>query len=358
MGKIIPAAWISAGAGLLSAVNSVGGSSGGGSSGSIFTGQNTAAADAGWLSNFNNASNTASQTGAAAAPLYQQSLANAQGINYNPYQAAANTAGQQYGALAGTAGQQAGQYGQAAQTALGQQQSLYSAGNTIMNQAADPNNAQMMKSQQQLTDQVNAGQAARGLGNSPVGGQEYNNAMSNFDIGWNTQKLNNEAIGASALQGLSNAGGAQGQLYGADLSGQLNAGGQQAGFTQQSAGIPLSAQQYVGQQPGVAASAYTGQMSGLENMYGQVAGAALPYLSGGQGAQQFNTNNANAQNSAAANALMQGLSPNAGNSANNPNSWLTGLFSGSNGGQASGGSSLSGGDQSSIWASNGYGGGV
>lgn len=286
---------------------------------------NLDAANAGWLGSFNEVGNINNSAYTGAEPGYAQSLQNAQNINYNPYLGAAQQAGQQYSDLGGLAQQQMGQYGQQAQLAGQQQQGLYGAGNAIMNRAMDPNMAQYNQSQQALQGQVNAGQAARGLGNSPVGGQEYNNAMGNFNTMWNTQQLQNEATGAQAQGALSNAGGAQGQLVGANLAGQLAAGQAGAGYTQQGGSVPMQAQQYVGQQPGVAAGAYQTGMQGLDQMYGQQAGLALPYITGGQGAQQFNVGQNTAQNAANAQLLTQSAGA-FSNQATNPNSWLNQVF--------------------------------
>lgn len=278
-----------------------------------------------------------------------------QGINYDPLQQASNTAGQQYQGVANLAGQQAGIYGQLAGLAGGQQQSMYDAGNRVMNTAMDPQQALFHRTQQQLSDQVNAGQAQRGLGASAVGGSEYNQTMSNFDIDWQNQQLARQAQGIQAGAQASNAGGVQGQLMGANLAGQMGAAQSQPGFTQQAAQTPLTSQQYIAGQPAAAANQYLSNMSNQNQMLGNVAGQAIPYMYQGAGTQQaqqmFNGQQNAAMSQGVGNLVNQGVQ-----SYNTPGSWLSNMFNGQ--GQASGGSALSGGDQSNIWAANGYGGGV
>src|ERR1035437_9105748 len=155
-------------------------SSGGtGSGGNAYQPLNTGPADAGWLNAFNQQSALTNQASGAASPLYDQSLAAQQGINYQTFQNAANQAGQQYGQMAGLAGQQGQQYGQMAGQAGQQMQNLYGAANQVGQTAFDPQNALYARTQQQVGDQINAGQAQRGLGVSAVGGQEYGQGMSN-----------------------------------------------------------------------------------------------------------------------------------------------------------------------------------
>ena len=321
-------ATVAAGVGIVGGVSSLmnsGSSQGGNTSSGRYVPTGLGQVDTGTQGAFNQMGTNA-QSAQNAGTGYLNSLNQSNAINYNPYQQAANQAGAQYGQLAGVAGQQEQQYGQAAQTAQNQQSSLYGAGNTIMNQAMDPNMAQYNQYANQLGGQVNAGQAARGLGNSPVGGQEYNNAMSNFNTQWNTQQLQNMATGANAMGQLNNAGVQQGQLQGANMAAQQAAGANQAGYTQQSGAVPLNAQQYVAQQPGAAANAYTQGMQGINNIYQQQGNLGTSYMNGGISAANQNAT-ANAQQQAAGTqALMTGL-----NSANSPGSWLNNLTSGNAG---------------------------
>src|SRR5512139_922484 len=225
-------------------------------------------ADTGWQQMFGGATGAATQAAGAAEPLFQQTLQQQQGISYDPYLEAAQTAGGQYDWLSQLAGAQGQAYGQQAGLAGGQQQALYDAANQIYQTGFDPQGAQFAKTQQQLQDQVRASQAARGIGASPVGAAEESQAMQNLDLGWRQQQLANQATALQAMGGASSAGGAQGQLVGANLAGQMGAYGQMPGFTQQGAAIPLSAQQYVAGQPAASAQGYLQGMAGVQNMYG------------------------------------------------------------------------------------------
>lgn len=278
--------WIGQAIGVGASLLMGGGGSSTGGSATPYIPSNVAGADTGWQQAFTNEQNVANQVGQQAQPYYLQSLQAQEGINYAPYQAAANQAGQQYGNLATLAGNQANIYGGAAETAGNQQNALYGAANQVLQTSMDPQSALFQQTQQQLTDQVNAGQAARGLGNSPVGGQEYNQAMSNFDINWQNQQLARQAQGITAASQGSQAGMQQGQLQGADLAAQLSAQGQVPTYTQQSGQVPIAAQQYVAGQPAAGASAYQTEMGQLANLYGGVQNQAIPYMNAGIGAQQ------------------------------------------------------------------------
>jgi len=322
--------------GALSGSGSGGGTYGGTSQ--VYMPQNVSAADTGWYNAFNNQQNTVNQVGQTVSPLYQQALTQQQAINYDPYLQASQQAGSQYGNLAALAGQQAGTYGQAATAAQGQQSNLYGLANQVAQTAFDPQNALYAQTQQQLQDQVNAGQAARGLGNSPVGGQEYNQAMSNFDINWQNAQLQRQAQGISSAAAASTAGAQQNQIMGADLAAQLSAQGQVPTYTQQSAQTPLTAQQYVAGMPATNASAYQTNMGQLANLYGGVENQALPYMTGGVGAEQTQQQFA-AQQQAALSSGLAGIGYNLGTGLSNTwgsgssgsgNSWLGNLFGSGN----------------------------
>ncbi len=149
---------------------------------------------------------------------------------------------------------QAGQLGmQAGQQAFGAGGDLYGMGNQVFNTAFDPQSALYARTQQQLQDQVRAGEAARGIQTSPYGAGVENKAMSDFNIDWQNQQLQRQ------LQGLQGAGNAFGQ--GAGLQGQG------VGMYQQGSALPYMANQQVGQ----------GQMAALGQLgqFGQQA-AQLP----------------------------------------------------------------------------------
>lgn len=313
-----------------------------------------AGADTAWQQSYGQNQNIVNQAYSGANPLFQQSLQQQQAINYDPYLQAYNQAGNYYGQGANVAGQQAGAYGQQAALSGQQQQNLYNAGNQVYQTAFDPQNALFNQTQQQLTEQVNAGQAMRGLGNSAVGGQEYNQAMQNFDISWQNQQLARQAQGAGAMAQASQAGGAQGQLTGANLAAQAGAYGTAGGYEQQQGQVPLSAQQYAAQQPGVVGQQYAQQMAGLQGLNATNMNQAQAYMGMGQAASMNAYNQyagqqaVNAQNTAAASQLgyQVGSNPAVGN-------WLnTNIFGGGN---ASGQSMANSGNYNQAGVYNGPG---
>jgi hypothetical protein len=231
-------------------------------------------------------------------PAYNQAYTNAQAINYDPLQQASNRAGQVYGGMADIAGQQVNQFGQQGQQAQQQQGMLYGAGKQILNTAQDPQNALYGRTQQQLTDQVRAGQAARGLGNSAVGASEENQAMSNFNIDWQNNQLQRQATAGQAASGLANAGLGQGNLYNADMSAQMTAGNNQAQNLGLSAQTPLNAQQMIAGMPATNANAYLQNYGNLDALYANQMSSSIPYMNQGIGATQYNAGNQIANNQA------------------------------------------------------------
>ena len=286
---------------LLGGGSSSGGGAAGGGAG--YVGADLSGADTGWQQAFNAQSGIASGNQQATSPYFGNSLQQGENINYQPYLQAANQSGQAYGQAGNLAQQQAGQYGQMAQTAQGQQQQLYGAGNQIYQTAFDPQNALYAQQQQQLTDQVNSGQAMRGLGNSAEGASEYNQAMGNFDINWQNNQLSRQAQGITSLDAANQAGMNQGTQYGnmqqAALNSQ-NAAGVAYGMSGQ---VPMTAQQYAASQPGAIANTYQGYMQGQQGLYGTVANQGLGYMNQGTSAQQGNAVQTSANNA----AMVQGL---------------------------------------------------
>jgi len=131
------------------------------------------------------------------------------------YQSSANTAGSAYG----TAGN----------TAINSAQGLTTAGNTamtganqVLNMGFDPQNALYQRTLQQLNDSTNAGQAARGITNSPYGSSVASTADSNFNIDWQNNQLQ-KAI--QALSGYtSGVAGANADYTGANTLATTGAG--------------------------------------------------------------------------------------------------------------------------------------
>lgn len=307
--------------------NTGGGGGGGGGGGYVPAG--IGAADVGWQQAFGQQQALTGQGATAAAPLYQQTLQQQQALNYAPLAQAGQQAGQQYDWLSNLAGQQAGAYGQQAGLAGAQQRALYGAAGQVAQTAFDPQQALYSRTQQQLADQVRAGQAARGLGVSPVGGAEENQAMSNFNIDWQNQQLARQAQGLQAMGYGSMAGAQQGQLTGANLAAQMQSAGQVPGFTMQGATTPLQTQQYIAGQPAAVGQQYAQGMAGLSGLYGNVGAAAIPYMNQGIGASQVQSQFQTGQNAAEANLLTQ-LGQAGWKSYNTPGSWMNTTFGGPN----------------------------
>ena len=275
-----------------------------GSSGAGYVGTDLSGADTGWQQAFNAQSGIASGNQQATSPYFGNSLQQGENINYQPYLQAAGQAGQAYGQAGNLAQQQAGQYSQMAQTAQGQQNQLYGAGNQIMQTAFDPQNALYAQTQQQLSDQVNAGQAARGLGNSAEGASEFNQAMGNFDINWQNNQLGRQAQGITSLDAANQAGMNQGTQYGQMQSAALGAQNSAGTAYGMSGQVPMTAQQYAAAQPGAIANTYQGYMGGQQGLYGTVGNQGLAYMNDGTSAQQGNAVQTAANNA----AMVQGIS--------------------------------------------------
>lgn len=94
--------------------------------------------------------------------------------------------------------------------------------NQILQTGFDPQNALYGRTLQQLQDQINASQAARGITTSPYGADLANEALGNFNINWQNNLLNREN---TAAQGYGNLLSGVGQGYAG--AAQLGAGGAQ-----------------------------------------------------------------------------------------------------------------------------------
>jgi hypothetical protein len=230
---------------------------------------------------------------------WQNLLSSQQGVYGagNPYaggyQGAADYAGNRFWNLGEQAQNVAGiQYAQSDASRQAQQY-LQGAGQDIYNLARDPQNALYNRTQQQLTDQVNAGQALRGLGTSAVGGAEYNQAMSNFNIDWQNQQLQRALQGAQGLSGLYGQAGNYGQASAQELAQGLGAYNTGAQAFQAAGQVPYS-------------TANTIQNNQLQQAAG-IQSQVIPYLNYGAGAQAPAFNAAN-QGAGAAGALVnQGI---------------------------------------------------
>ena len=309
----------------------------------------------------------------------------------NAYQNAANSAGQQYGNLAsaqqgygntmagygsqlgGYANQVAGIANQLAPLAnvyngqaganYGTQQQLLSAGQQVYQNSLDPQKALYNRSAQQLQDQTGATNSMYGLGSSAAGAGVANQAMSNFNIDWNAQQLQNQIAGLGAYNSAASTANGYGQLGNSDIAGvqgvysnQASAYGDAssllsgaanqyngaanmfsgaAGNTLTGGQIPYSTGQSIAATPGNLANTYGSYLN--QNVYGpaqSIQQQAIPYMNAGIGAQSLPYQNAynNAQaTGGAVGSAIQGL----GSAAQNAGS-LGNMFSGTTGSFGSG----------------------
>lgn len=331
--------------GIVGGVNSLfGGSSapsGGGYGGTpvyVPPGQSTAAND--WLSTLASEMGMQGTAAGALSPAYLTALQQAMGVNQQPIAQAGAQAGAQYGDLSGY-------YSQLAQMLQSMGGQTWGAGQNVYNLATDPQNALYNRTAQQLQDQVRAGQAARGLGTSPEGAMEENQAMSNFNIDWQNNLLSRAMRGLTGLQ-KSN------QLTGADLTGAAGFAGQVPGATLQSGALPVQGAVTAATAPFTIGTDYMSALAPLMQGYGNIQGSVVPYLNYGAGAG-YNAANAYTGLTQLNQNTQQGgmgqLASGLGglqSSFDTPGSWLNGLW-------GSGGATS---DPFSSYYAGDYGGGV
>lgn len=278
------------------------------------------------------------QTGNWAAGLAQQT---GQNLYNNPYSGAV----QQGANVAGAAGmQQAGAQQGYGNLQSAQGASLYGPAQQILQTGFDPQSALYARTQQQLQDQVRAGEAARGVATSPYGAGLENQAMSNFNIDWQNAQLGRQATAGQAASALTGAGGTaidQGQQLAAAAPGQFL----------QSAMMPYQAYNTIGQGQNSALAGALGTTQAAQQVSAYPAQQNLAYLgTGNQAAGVANQNaaiglqqanmafNQNQTLGANLGKSIQGLSnPNAWNWMNQPSSGGSGGSSGATGWGSTGG---------------------
>lgn len=312
--------WAGPAAGLAASAMANRGGSGGGGGAPYYTPTGLAGADQRWQGS--NAANYALAQGAQgmAQPAYNQSFQRAMGIDYQPFLDRANQSGAAYGQAGDLAMQQMGQYGQMAQGEQAQRDMLYGAAGNVLNTAFDPQEALYNRTQQRLTDQIRAGQSARGIAMSDSGAMDEAGALGNFNIDWQNAQLGRQATGIQAAGQATSAGATAGRMYGADQAAALGAGAAGAGYYGQAGQVPMQAQEYYAGAPGRAADALTAGYGGIATGYGGVQTAAIPYMNYGQGAQQQNYSNQYQNNR----DMASGVSQFAQAAAPSVQSWLQG----------------------------------
>lgn len=140
---------------------------------------------------------------------------------------------------------------------------LYGAGNNILTQALDPQNALYNRTLQQVQDQSVATNNLYGLGSSPYGAGVTGQTLSNFNIDWQNNQL------SRMLSGAQGAGQAFGQ--GAQLEGAV------PGAIQAAQGAPYAAYYSLQQDP-------LNALSGLNQI---ISGSYGPAQTGLQGAGNY-----------------------------------------------------------------------
>lgn len=170
--------------GISNAVSGGPGTSGGSSS--TYIPQNQGAADQFYSDIFGQQFPYATALPGQVIPGYQQYAAN---IQNNPYAAAAQ-GGANTAAGYGTAG--AGQQ-------VGAANQLFGAGSQVLGTGFDPQQGLYNRGLQQLTDQSNAINSQYGLSSSPAGAGITDQAINNYNLGWQNQQLGRQtqALGAA-----------------------------------------------------------------------------------------------------------------------------------------------------------------
>lgn len=285
-----------------------------GGSSSLYVPTGLSAEDQQWQAIQNQLYNTYQNAG-----LNQYGLGSLQsGVNANNQyapglQSAANAAGSQYGNLANTLNQQS-------QQNYGTQQALLNAGQQVYNLGLDPNQALYNQTLNNVQQQTGATNSQYGLGSSGVGAGVQNQALNNFNIGWNAQQLQNAATGLSAYDQAAAQAGSYGQL--------ANQQGSAAPAAQLQAGqVPYTTAQGIAAVPGQLGNTYGQYLN--QNVYGPgqtLQSVGQNYLNYGAGLNTtaFNANNQGA--GALGSAVSQGISG-LGSQAQN----LSNYFGGSSG---------------------------
>ena len=356
--------------GIGSGLNSLFGSNGpqpsySGAGPNLYTPTGQGSADQLWQSLLQSQQGSLSPISGSVSPALIQSLSQMLGINYSPLTQAGQTAGGQYGQNASTLagyGQNLGaQAGNAEQIGQG----LQTAGNAVYQAGADPQNALYQQTLQQTVDSERAGEAARGLGNSPLGQGLENQAVSNFNIDWQNNQLSRMLSGLSGMTSADQGALQSQQMAGADLSGSANMLNQVPGLTMQSASTPIGAQMTAASAPGAASSQFLQWLAQSMAPYQQTQNQIIPYLNYGTGAganatsvlQNQNQFTANQQGTGAS-AIAQGLGG-LNTTLNNPGSWLSQAFGGGSntgaGAQSGGGYNLFATDQPGSYSNVGGG---
>lgn len=248
----------------------IGGQQGGSKSPNTYVPTGLGTADTTWQSALQQLMQQIQGAGGQITPEIAQAFTALLGIDRSGIGPAGAQAGQQYGQLAGQAGQ-AGNFLNNMGQGVGQ------AGQQLWQTAQDPQNALRNQVQQQVVDASRAGTSARGIGMGGEAAGIENKAVNDFLLNWQNNQLQRQATGLSGYANASNQAGR-------DVAGGLAAGALAPEYTQQSAMAPFNANVSAAGFPLQASQMYTGAMGGLNQQYGGLLSAIIPYLNSGQGA--------------------------------------------------------------------------
>lgn len=140
-------------------------------------------------------------TGAQAVPYAQNTF---QTLYNNPY---AGSYQQNAGTVANTGWGVGGAQVGGGLNLIGAGESMLPWAQQVLNTGFDPQHALYNRTQQQLTDQIRAGESARGIAMSPYGAGVENKGMSDFNIDWQNQQLQRQNTAAQGAGYLTNSAG-------------------------------------------------------------------------------------------------------------------------------------------------------
>ena len=286
-----------------------GGSSGGSSSFTPYSPTGLASADTGWQTMFQDMMGnlTGSYTGTGATvPMLNQSMQDMLSTIYGPnntpsaylndMMTQANNASAYTGSMATQADLYHNIMGSTALGDAGAAANLQNAGNTIWQQASDPNQNIYNQLLQQTQQQSRGSTAARGIGMSGEAAGIENQAVQNMNLGWQQQQLQNMQTG---IQGMAQAYTGAGQYNQAEMQGLTGSQAMSAlvpQLMQQSASIPYTQAMSNAQAPiNVANTLSQSEISDVLQPVLAMMGSAIPYMNYGSGMQQnaFNAGQAN-----------------------------------------------------------------
>lgn len=140
-------------------------------------------------------------TGGQAIPFAQNTF---QSLYNNPY---AGQYQQNANATAGVGAQVGGAQVGGGMNLIGAGSSMLPWAQQILQTGFDPQSALYNRTQQQLTDQIRAGESARGIAMSPYGAGVENKGLSDFNIDWQNQQLQRQNTAAQGAGYLTNSAG-------------------------------------------------------------------------------------------------------------------------------------------------------